>query len=68
MPAVTVRSPPSSMPWIRSPASWPAATVLGDKAVAAVDRAGIEDADAAGKLGNELGDGDCARQHEVDTT
>lgn len=41
-------------------------TVPGDQAVAAVDRAGVEDADAARELGDELGDGHRTGEDEVD--
>ena len=45
-----------------------AATVLGDQPVAAVHGAGVEDADAACQLGDELGDRHRAGKDEVDAT
>ena len=44
------------------------AALLGDQAVAAVDGDGVEQADAAGQLGDQLGDRDGAGQHQVDPT
>ena len=42
--------------------------LLGHQAVAAVDGGGVEQADRAGQLGHQLGDGDRPRQHQIDTT
>ena len=42
------------------------AAVLGDEPVAAVDGGRVEEADAAGELGDQLGDGHGGRQHEID--
>ena len=39
--------------------------LLRHQAVAAVDRGGVEEADGTGQLGDELGDRDRARQHQI---